>query len=128
MCKQACELARLAGQVMAMQSALGLVCRIRSRYLLHCIAPAAAAMNYSMLVDVPERARAEIELWANDLRELPVMPLTPTLQPPRRPRSSQTSARAPRSSASTASYRRRSGASLRLSASAGLRERAVAWP
>ena len=35
------ELALLAGQVMAMQSALGLVCRSRSRYELHCIAPAA---------------------------------------------------------------------------------------
>jgi len=76
------ELARLAGQVMAMQSALGLVCRIRSRYVLHCVAPAAAAVNYGMLVGVPERARAEIELWANDLRDLPVMPLTPHTRVP----------------------------------------------
>ena len=50
--------------------------------VLHCVAPAAAAMNYGMLVGVPERARTEIELWANDLRELPVMPLTPHTRAP----------------------------------------------
>ena len=70
---------------MAMQSALGLVCRIRSRYVLLCIVPAAAAVNYSMLVGVPERARTEIELWTNDLRELPVMPPDTTHARPRVP-------------------------------------------
>jgi hypothetical protein len=49
---QARSLARLAGQVMSMQTALGLVCRVRSRYLLHCLRPAAVANRYGMLVDV----------------------------------------------------------------------------
>ena len=35
-----------------------------------------------MLVEVPERARREIELWARDLRALPLMPLTPHLRRP----------------------------------------------
>jgi hypothetical protein len=35
-----------------------------------------------MLVGVPERARSEIELWANDLRELLVMPLIPHTRVP----------------------------------------------
>jgi hypothetical protein len=79
------DLARLAGQVLSMQAALGLVCRIRSRYLLHCITPAAAAQNYGMLVEVTERAHSEIALWANELRKLPVMPLTPHTRRPRFP-------------------------------------------
>ena len=46
-----------------MQSVLGLVCRIiRSRYILHSVAPAATAHNYSMFV---EGSHTDIELWAN---------------------------------------------------------------
>ena len=69
-------LARLAGQVMSMQIALGLVCRVRSRYILTCVRPAAAARRYGMLVPVSARARGEIELWAGELEQLPLMPLT----------------------------------------------------
>jgi hypothetical protein len=45
---QARQLARLAGQVLSMQTALGLVCRVRSRYINHCLRPAAAAQSYVM--------------------------------------------------------------------------------
>jgi hypothetical protein len=75
-------LARLAGQILSMQTALGLVCRVRSRYIANCIRPAARVQQYSMIVAVSERARHEIELWARDLRALPLMPLTPHLRCP----------------------------------------------
>ena len=35
-----------------------------------------------MLVEARERARSEIVLWVNDLRNLPVMPLTPHVRQP----------------------------------------------
>jgi hypothetical protein len=74
---QARELARLAGQILAMQTGLGLVCRVRSRFINLSILPAARAQRYNMIVPVLTNARREIDLWADGLRSLPFMPLTP---------------------------------------------------
>jgi hypothetical protein len=51
-------------------------------YVLHCISPSAAAQDYNLVVEARERARSEIVLWAYDLRNLPVMPLTPRVRQP----------------------------------------------
>jgi len=58
-----------------MQPALGLVCRLRCRYILLALLPAAHAQNYSMFVPAMERAVREIELWAGDLDHLERQPL-----------------------------------------------------
>ncbi len=65
------RLARLAGQVLSMQTALGLVCRVRGRFLSHSILPAAQAQAYGMTVTVSARARAEIEHLPKTSRHKP---------------------------------------------------------
>ena len=75
-------LASLCGQVWSMQTALGLVCRLRSRYLTLCLLPAARRQHYGMLVRVEGRAREELQLWARRVHALPRMPLHTHLRRP----------------------------------------------
>ena len=44
--------------------------------------PAAVAQRYNQLVPLVGRAHEEIGIWARQLRQLPVMPLTPHMRRP----------------------------------------------
>jgi len=72
---RAVTIAQLTGQIWSMQPALGLICRLRCRYLTLCMLPAARAQQYGMVVHLVDRAREETTLWARSLRQLPRMPL-----------------------------------------------------
>jgi hypothetical protein len=58
---------QLAGQVISLQLALGLVCRLRSRYLLHSVRDAARTGDYSGFTVLSERAAEEAELFGYQL-------------------------------------------------------------
>ncbi len=51
------------------------MCRLRSRYILLAVRPAAVEGNYSKLVHVPERAAREIDIWAGDLAHFERQPM-----------------------------------------------------
>ena len=53
---------QLVGQILPLQHSLGLVCRLRSRYLLLAIRDAARAQNYNMVVPILGRALDELHL------------------------------------------------------------------
>ena len=76
------EVCRLTGQVWSMQPALGLICRIRSRYLTLSMLPAAHRQQYGMVIKVSERAIIELTTWAHRVRHLPRMPLHQHLRRP----------------------------------------------
>ena len=66
---------QLVGQVISLQLALGLVCRLRSRYLLLAVRDAARAQDYNRVVTLAGRALEEVALWAcslEDMREQPM--------------------------------------------------------
>ena len=55
--------------------ALGLVCRLRSRYLLHSVRDAARANDYRVYTTLNARAAAEAELFARQLDSLKAQPM-----------------------------------------------------
>ena len=61
---------QLAGQVISLQLALGLVCRLRSRYLLNSVRDAARTGNYSGFTVLSGRAAEEAELFGYQLDTL----------------------------------------------------------
>mmetsp|Transcript_11017 Transcript_11017/g.23048 ORF Transcript_11017/g.23048 Transcript_11017/m.23048 type:complete len:616 (-) Transcript_11017:203-2050(-) len=69
--------ARLAGHLLSMQLALGLVVRLRSRYLLQSIRSASAAQDWRRLVQLSTRARGEVLRWLVDVTTLKPQPLHP---------------------------------------------------
>jgi hypothetical protein len=66
---------KLIGQIVSMQLALGLVCRLRSRYLLLAVRGAAVAANYNITVVITGRALDELMLWRDKLTKLPEAPM-----------------------------------------------------
>ena len=66
---------QLAGQVMSMQLALGLVCRLRSRYLLHSVRDAARRNDYRGSTRLCQRAANEAQLFAFELDSLEAQPM-----------------------------------------------------
>ena len=58
-----------------MDFSLGLVCRLRIRYLVLAIRDAARAQNYNMAVPIQGRALDELRLWAGSLAHLPEEPI-----------------------------------------------------
>ena len=69
------EVCQLAGQIMSLQLALGLVCRLRSRYLLHSVRDAARTNDYRGYTTLNARAAAEAELFAHQLDSLEAQPM-----------------------------------------------------
>jgi len=72
---QARRLVRLAGQIWSMQPALGLVCRLRARYMMRCVRDAQRDLDYGRTVSVDDAAWAEVELFAGSLEHVPRRPL-----------------------------------------------------
>ena len=66
---------QLVGQILSLQLSLGLVCRLRSRYLLLAVRDAARAQNYNAVVPIRGRALDELHLWADSLTHLPDEPM-----------------------------------------------------
>ena len=66
---------QLVGQILSLQLSLGLVCRLRSRYLLLAVRDAARAQNYNAVVPIRGRALDELHLWAGSLTHLPEEPM-----------------------------------------------------
>ena len=66
---------QLVGQILPLQLSLGLVCRLRSRYLLLAVRDAAQAQNYNTVVPLLGRALDELHLWAGSLTHLPEEPM-----------------------------------------------------
>ena len=60
-----------ARPVFFLQLALGLVCRLRSRYLMHAVAEAAGPEDYDRTVKIAGRAWEELLHWVDELDELP---------------------------------------------------------
>jgi hypothetical protein len=58
-----------------MQLALGLVCRLRSRYLMLAVRAAAVASNYNIFVEVSGRALDELELWRDQASSMTEAPM-----------------------------------------------------
>jgi len=75
-------LLRLVGQIWSMQLALGLVCRLRARYLMRCVREAQRDGDYGRAVVVDGKARSEVELFAGSLAHVPRRPLHPHLRRP----------------------------------------------
>jgi len=69
------EVCQLAGQIISMQLALGLVCRLRSRYLLHSVRDAARANDNRGYTMLNARAAAEAKLFAHQLDSLEAQPM-----------------------------------------------------
>ena len=72
---QARLVARLAGQIISLQLALGLICRLRSRYLLDAIKEAARVGNYNLYVALKAKAVSEVKLFALGLDKLSDQPI-----------------------------------------------------
>ena len=66
---------QVIGQVLSMQLALGLVCRLRSRYLMLAVRAAAVASNYNIFVEVSGRALDELELWRDQASSMTEAPM-----------------------------------------------------
>jgi hypothetical protein len=84
-CKGVCSarlVARLVGHVMSMHLALGLVCRLRSRYLLLSIRQAAVDGSWGATVYLSPRALEEVLFWIYDLHSLTPQPLRPHMLVP----------------------------------------------
>jgi len=79
---QARLLLRLVGQIWSMQLALGLVCRLRARYLMRCVREAQRVGDYGRAVAVDGKAQNEVELFAGSLAHVPRRPLHPHLRWP----------------------------------------------
>ena len=76
------DLYKLIGQIISLELALGIVCRIRSRYLLLTVAAAARSGNYYLMVTIRDRALSELRLWAGSLSHIPERPMRASLRPP----------------------------------------------
>ena len=76
------DLCKLIGQIVSLELALGIICRIRSRYLLLTVAAAARVGNYSLIVSIRDRALSELRLWAGSLSHIPERPMRASLRPP----------------------------------------------
>ena len=61
--------------MISLQLALGLVCRLRSRYLLLVVRDAARAQDYNRIAWVMGRALEELKLWAGSLEDMPEQPM-----------------------------------------------------
>ena len=66
---------QLVGQIISMQLALGLVCRLRSRYLLHSVREAARAGDYRGVTGLCSRAMDEVKLFATQVDALEEQPM-----------------------------------------------------
>ena len=69
------KVCQLVGQILSLQLASGLVCRLRSRYLLLAIRDAARVQDYNRVVPIIGRALEELRLWAGSLEHLPEAPM-----------------------------------------------------
>ena len=75
------EVCKLIGQILSMRLALGLVCRLRSRYLMLAVKPAAISGKYNKNTVVAGRALDELLLWNEDVTSLAASPMQPHLRP-----------------------------------------------
>ena len=66
---------QLVGQIISLQLALGLVCRLRSRYLLHSVRDAARAGDYRGFTGLGSRAADEVKLFATQVDTLKDQPM-----------------------------------------------------
>ena len=66
---------QLVGQIISIQLALGLVCRLRSRYLLHSVREAARAGDYRGVTGLCSRAMDEVKLFATQVDALEEQPM-----------------------------------------------------
>jgi hypothetical protein len=73
---------KLIGQIVSMQLALGLICRLRSRYLMLAVRDAAVAGDYNMCVSITGRALDELALWRDKLTTLREAPMHTHLRQP----------------------------------------------
>ena len=78
---QARIVCKLIGQILSMRLALGLICRLRSRYLMLTVKPAATAGRYNMTTSVHGRALDELMLWCDTASSLGESPMQPHLRP-----------------------------------------------
>jgi hypothetical protein len=76
------KICQVVGQVLSMQLALGLVCRLRSRYLILSVREAAVAGDYTRAVSVGGRALNELVLWRDQVATLAPAPMQAHLQRP----------------------------------------------
>mmetsp|Transcript_24927 Transcript_24927/g.42393 ORF Transcript_24927/g.42393 Transcript_24927/m.42393 type:complete len:520 (-) Transcript_24927:735-2294(-) len=76
------KVCQVVGQILSMQLALGLVCRLRSRYLLLAVRRAAIEGNYNLIVAVHGRALDELELWREQATTLAASPMHVHLRRP----------------------------------------------
>ena len=66
---------QLVGQIISLQLALGLVCRLRSRYLLHSVRGTVRAGDYRGFTTLGERAADETALFAYQLNSFEDQPM-----------------------------------------------------
>ena len=74
--------ARLAGHRLAMQLALGIACRLRSRFLLKCVEDVAIVGDWNRLVALFPAAIKEVNFWLRDLDSLAPQPVHPLKRRP----------------------------------------------
>jgi hypothetical protein len=72
---------KLIGQIVSMP-ALGLICRLRSRYLMLAVRDAAGAGDYNMCVSITWRALDELAFWRDKLTTLREAPMYTHLRQP----------------------------------------------
>ena len=68
-----CVSARWSGP--AAPVSLGLLCRLRIRYLLLAISDAAWAQNYNLAIPIQGRVLEKLRLWVGPLAHLPEEPM-----------------------------------------------------
>ena len=68
-------LQRVAGHIGSLSLALGIVCRLRCRYLLACCQSACVSGRWDDPVPISSRARAEIDWWLDHIRDLRPQPI-----------------------------------------------------
>ena len=65
---------RVVGHILSCELALGLIARLRSRYLILSTRAAATAQRYNDRIVGSDKALAELLLWKHDLRSMPPQP------------------------------------------------------
>ena len=58
---------RVAGHIASLTLALGVVCRLRSRYMLSACRSASISQNWDVTLPLPFRARDEVKWWVHNL-------------------------------------------------------------
>ena len=68
------DVCRVVGHILSCELALGLIARLRSRYLILSTRAAATAQRYNDRIVGSAKAFAELLLWKHDLRSMPPQP------------------------------------------------------